>query len=242
MCIHFLFPIHSIRPTARLPTASASAAATTTTTATAYTKYTLQTVSLPKPEFAVPISINVTTPTTPASTSYNSSSSASSRTRDSSWSRQHPLTVAQSTVQRMDPKAAKHMTNSTRRTFSGSREISADSGIASLDMALDSSGSSRVSSAKHKSSPKRSRSRPRNLQMVMNGRHRFEVRDLDDSLSSGDSSIVEPLALPKLPTESQTVPLPLSGLIRSNTVLSRESYESRNAENKQKQTGEKEKC
>ncbi|XP_059216406.1 serine-rich adhesin for platelets isoform X3 [Stomoxys calcitrans] len=219
-----------LRPTARLPA--------TASTATAYTKYTLQTVSLPKPEFAVPISINVTTPTTPASISYNSSSSAassSSRTRDNSWSRQHPLTVAQSTVHRMDPKAAKHMTNSTRRTFSGSREISADSGIASLDMALDSSGSSRVSSATRKSSPKRSRSRPRNLQMVMNGRHRFEVRDLDDSLSSGDSSIVEPLALPKLPTESQTVPLPLSGLIRSNTVLSRESYESRNRENKQKQ-------
>ncbi|XP_075164019.1 uncharacterized protein LOC142236666 isoform X3 [Haematobia irritans] len=218
-----------IRPTARLSPAAS--------TATAYTKYTLQTVSLPKPEFAVPISINVTTPTTPASISYNSSSSASSssRLRDSSWNRQHPLTVAQSTVPRMDPKAAKHMANSTRRTFSGSREISADSGIASLDMALDSSGSSRMSSGTRKSSPKRSRSRPRNLQMVMNGRHRFEVRDLDDSLSSGDSSLIEPLALPKLPNESQTVPLPLSGLIRSNTVLSRESYESRNMETKQKQ-------
>ncbi|XP_058987539.1 homeobox protein 5-like isoform X2 [Musca domestica] len=225
-----------LRPTARLPLASTTTAPATTT-ATAYTKYTLQTVSLPKPEFAVPISINVSTPTTPASTSYNSSSSTSSRPRDNSWNRpQHPLTVAQSTAPRLDSKAAKHMTNSTRRTFSGSREISADSGIASLDMALDSSGSSRMSSGAHKSSPKRSRSRPRNLQMVMNGRHRFEVRDLDDSLSSGDSSIVEPLALPKLPTENQTVPLPLSGLIRSNTVLSRESYESRNAENKQKQT------
>ncbi|XP_061400491.1 putative uncharacterized protein DDB_G0277255 [Musca vetustissima] len=224
------------RPTARLPLNTVTTAPATS--ATAYTKYTLQTVSLPKPEFAVPISINVTTPTTPASTSYNSSSSASStRTRDNSWNRpQHPLTVAQSTAPRMDSKAAKHMTNSTRRTFSGSREISADSGIASLDMALDSSGSSRMSSSgAHKGSPKRSRSRPRNLQMVMNGRHRFEVKDLDDSLSSGDSSIVEPLALPKLPTENQTVPLPLSGLIRSNTVLSRESYESRNTENKQKQ-------
>ncbi|XP_073840736.1 uncharacterized protein isoform X11 [Musca autumnalis] len=223
-----------LRPTARLPL---TVATPSTTTATAYTKYTLQTVSLPKPEFAVPISINVSTPTTPGSTSYHSSSTTSSRTRDNSWTRQqHPLTIAQSTTPRMDSKAAKHMTNSTRRTFSGSREISADSGIASLDMALDSSGSSRISSGGHKSSPKRSRSRPRNLQMVMNGRHRFEVKDLDDSLSSGDSSIVEPLALPKLPTENQTVPLPLSGLIRSNTVLSRESYESRNAEKKQKQT------
>lgn len=209
--------------------------------ATAYSKFTLQTVSLPKPEFAVAISINATTPTTPVNNSYVSSAAlgVGTRTRDHSSGR-HPLTVAQTstaqgTSQRMDAKQAKHMTNSTRRTFSGSREISADSGIASLDMALDSSTSSNAGSVKRTSSPKRSRSRPRNLQMVMNGRHRFEVKDLDDSLSSESSSIVEPLALPKLPTENQTVPLPLSGLIRSNTVLSRESYELRNSVAKHKE-------
>ncbi|XP_065359288.1 putative uncharacterized protein DDB_G0277255 isoform X8 [Calliphora vicina] len=222
-----------VRPTPRVAA---------TAMATAYSKFTLQTVSLPKPEFAVAISINATTPITiPANNSYVSTQAlgAGTRTRDHSSGRQ-PLTVAQSptqAAQRMDAKQAKHMTNSTRRTFSGSREISADSGIASLDMALDSSTSS-AGSVKRTGSPKRSRSRPRNLQMVMNGRHRFEVKDLDDSLSSESSSIVEPLALPKLPAENQTVPLPLSGLIRSNTVLSRESYELRNSVAKHKENSD----
>lgn len=197
-------------------------------------------MSLPKPEFAVAISINATTPTTPSSASYVSSPASSIgttyRTREQSLGR-HPLTIAQSTTHRIDPKTVKHMTNSTRRTFCGSREISADSGIASMDIDLDSSASSRVGSSAHNSSPKRSRSRPRNLHMVMNGRGRFEVKDLDDSLSSGDSSVVEPLALPKLPTDCQTVPLLLNGLIRSNTVLSRESYELRNVEIKENQKG-----
>ncbi|KAM7355962.1 uncharacterized protein ACRADG_001865 isoform 4-T5 [Cochliomyia hominivorax] len=222
-----------VRPTPRVAA---------TAMATAYSKFTLQTVSLPKPEFAVAISINATTPTTPANNTHVTTAAlgAGTRTRDHSSGR-HPLTVAQTSTQgtqRMDAKQAKHMTNSTRRTFSGSREISADSGIASLDMALDSSTSSGAGSVKRTASPKRSRSRPRNLQMVMNGRHRFEVKDLDDSLSSESSSIVEPLALPKLPTESQTVPLPLSGLIRSNTVLSRESYELRNSVAKHKENNE----
>lgn len=66
--------------------------------------------------------------------------------------------------------------------------------------------------------------------MVMSGRHTFEVRDMDDPPSSESNSFVETLALPKLPTDnSQTTPLPLVGLVRSNTVLSRESYERRQA-------------
>uniref|UniRef100_A0A1A9WG63 Uncharacterized protein n=1 Tax=Glossina brevipalpis TaxID=37001 RepID=A0A1A9WG63_9MUSC len=213
-----------ICPTPRLP-------------ATTYSKFTLQTVSLPKPEYAIPISINATTPTTPAG-SYASSPVANTGARAKDFitvrgtasTNQYSVTAMQS--QRIDPKTAKHMANSsTRRIFCGSREISADSGIASLDMALDSSTSSGVRSSSRHASPKRSRSRPRNLQMVMNGRGKFEVRDLDDSLSSESSSIIEPLALPKLPTENQTVPLPLSGLVRSNTVLSRESYELKNTQN-----------
>lgn len=65
----------------------------------------------------------------------------------------------------------------------------------------------------------------------MSGRHTFEVRDADDPPSSESNSFVEPLALPKLPTDgSQSIPLPLLGLVRSNTVLSRESYERRQAE------------
>ncbi|XP_037932048.1 uncharacterized protein LOC119666840 [Teleopsis dalmanni] len=211
-----------LRPTPRAPPAT-------------YSKFTLHTVSLPKPEFPVAISVSATTPTTPGSVfspspvTATALGSAGARAKDAIVYRvTHPLTAVQ-TQQHMDQKTAKQMANTTRRGFTGSREISADSGIASMDMALDSSTSSAGGNGggRH-SSPKRSRSRPRNLQMVMNGRHKFEVRDLDDPLSSESSSIVEPLALPKLPAENQTVPLPLSGLIRSNTVLSRESYERKN--------------
>ncbi|XP_054085336.1 uncharacterized protein LOC105212939 isoform X3 [Zeugodacus cucurbitae] len=235
-----------VRPTPRAPPAS-------------FSKFTLHTVSLPKPEFPVAISVGATTPTTPGSIYTPSPTMASSvvgaRTKENQ--QQHPLTVvacaavAHSPSGHMDLKTAKQMANNTRRGFSGSREISADSGIASMDMALDSSASSGGGSRAGRTvSPKRSRSRPRNLQMVMNGRHKFEVRDLDDPLSSESSSLVEPLALPKLPSENQTVPLPLCGLVRSNTVLSREAYErnggvvgnrsaSANQENKQVDVGKR---
>ncbi|XP_034137117.1 uncharacterized protein LOC117589350 isoform X2 [Drosophila guanche] len=219
-----------VRPTPRLTPAS-------------FAKFTLQTVSLPRPEYPVAISLTATTPTTPSSSVQSPvpSHSTGARAKDicsSSHLRQHPLTSVhvqptQAQQQRqLDQKSVKQLTNnSTRRGFSGSREISADSGIASLDMALD-SGSSGSSSA----GSKRSRSRPRNLQMVMSGRHTFEVKDVDDPPSSESNSFVEPLALPKLPTDgSQAVPLPLLGLVRSNTVLSRESYERRQQEEQQQQ-------
>ncbi|BFF98839.1 uncharacterized protein DMAD_06883 [Drosophila madeirensis] len=215
-----------VRPTPRL-------------TAASFAKFTLQTVSLPRPEYPVAISLTATTPTTPSSSVQSPvpSHATGARAKDiCTSSRQHPLTSVhvQPTQRQLDQKSVKQLTNnSTRRGFSGSREISADSGIASLDMALD-SGSSGSSSA----GSKRSRSRPRNLQMVMSGRHTFEVKDVDDPPSSESNSFVEPLALPKLPTDgSQAVPLPLLGLVRSNTVLSRESYERRQEEQRQPAEG-----
>ncbi|XP_039485540.1 uncharacterized protein LOC120447937 isoform X4 [Drosophila santomea] len=199
-------------------------------TPASYAKFTLQTVSLPRPEYPVAISLTATTPTTPSSSVQSPvpAHSTGARAKDiSTSSRQHPLTSVhvQPQSRHLDQKSVKQLTNnSTRRGFSGSREISADSGIASMDMALDSSSGSSVGS-------KRSRSRPRNLKMVMSGRHTFEVRDADDPPSSESNSFVEPLALPKLPTDgSQSIPLPLLGLVRSNTVLSRETYERRQAE------------
>ncbi|KPU77881.1 uncharacterized protein Dana_GF25128, isoform J [Drosophila ananassae] len=202
-------------------------------TPASYAKFTLQTVSLPRPEYPVAISLTATTPTTPSSSVQSPvpTHSTGARAKDTatSSSRQHPLTSVhvqpQSKPRHLDQKSVKQLTNnSTRRGFSGSREISADSGIASMDMALDSSSGSSVGS-------KRSRSRPRNLKMVMSGRHTFEVRDMDDPPSSESNSFVEPLALPKLPTDgSQSTPLPLLGLVRSNTVLSRETFERRQAE------------
>ncbi|KAH8415602.1 hypothetical protein KR222_006043 [Zaprionus bogoriensis] len=221
-----------VRPTPRAAPAS-------------FAKFTLQTVSLPRPEYPVAISLNATTPTTPSSSSVQSpvpavpAHATGARAKEinpsnpSAHRSSHPLrsihaqAAAPGASRQLDQKSVKQLTNnSTRRGFSGSREISADSGIASMDMAVDSAGSSSGSSAC--SGSKRSRSRPRNLQMVMSGRHTFEVRDMDDPPSSESNSFVETLALPKLPTDnSQTTPLPLVGLVRSNTVLSRESYERR---------------
>ncbi|XP_017133725.1 uncharacterized protein LOC108150213 isoform X4 [Drosophila elegans] len=213
-------------------------------TPASFAKFTLQTVSLPRPEYPVAISLTATTPTTPSSSvqspvpahahahghghGHGHAHSTGARAKEiTTSSRQHPLTSVhvQPQTRHLDQKSVKQLTNnSTRRGFSGSREISADSGIASMDMAMDSSSGSSVGS-------KRSRSRPRNLKMVMSGRHTFEVRDADDPPSSESNSFVEPLALPKLPTDgSQSIPLPLLGLVRSNTVLSRESYERRQAE------------
>lgn len=108
----------------------------------------------------------------------------------------------------MDTKVAKQAANTTRRGFFGACDISSDSGVSGMD------------SFGHVS-PKRNRNRPRNLEMVVNGRHKFEVRDLDNELM--DENVV-PLFLPKLPSvfSSNSQPAPLSGLHR-NDELSSES-------------------
>lgn len=105
----------------------------------------------------------------------------------------------------IDTKSAKQIANNNRKTFFGPRDISADSGI-SLNSC--SSGGSRTSAANKK---------PRNLQMVMSGRHKFEVRDILDTTE-------ELLNLPTLPSvfDTSSQPIPLCGLVRSNTVIERE--------------------
>ncbi|KAL5291298.1 hypothetical protein ACFFRR_010605 [Megaselia abdita] len=132
-----------------------------------YSKFTLQTASLPKLQYPVPISLNIQAP--------------------------------------IDAKSAKQIANNNRKTFFGPREISADSGIS---MNSSSSGGSKNSANNKK---------PRNLQMVMSGRHKFEVRDIEDTTE-------ELLNLPSLPSvfDTSTQPIPLCGLVRSNTVIERE--------------------
>lgn len=101
----------------------------------------------------------------------------------------------------MDTKVAKQAANTTRRGFFNGRDVSSDSGLSGMD------------SLGPDLSPKRNRSRPRNLEMVINGRHKFEVRDLDTELIDED---VVPLSLPKLPScfSSNSQPAPISGLLR----------------------------
>lgn len=114
---------------------------------------------------------------------------------------QYPVPVSVNLAPRysMDVKNAKQAANTTKKGFQASqREISADSGIGSL--------SSHSSGIDVKKSPQRHRSRPRHLEMVLNGRNKFHVRDLaEDSLSDDN---VQPLALPQLPTvySSRTQP------------------------------------
>ncbi|XP_037045695.1 probable serine/threonine-protein kinase DDB_G0278845 isoform X4 [Bradysia coprophila] len=115
---------------------------------------------------------------------------------------QYPVPISLASRNVMDTKVAKHAANTTRRGFFAGRDISSDSGLSGMD------------SLGHVS-PKRNRSRPRNLEMVINGRHKFEVRDLDDDLM--DENVV-PLSLPKLPScfSSNSQPAPISGLHRND--------------------------
>ncbi|XP_037908792.1 uncharacterized protein LOC119650260 isoform X4 [Hermetia illucens] len=135
---------------------------------------------------------------------------------------QYPVPISlPSSRSAMDSKNVKQVVNNTRKGFTGPREISTDSGIASLDATFEySTAGGGQSPSRHS----RARSRPRNLEMVFNSRHKFDVRDLDDTLSC-DS--VEPLALPKLPSvfssDNQTVPL--NGLVRSSFNMSQEEAE-----------------
>lgn len=117
---------------------------------------------------------------------------------------QYPVSISLAPRNAMDTKVAKQAANTTRRGFFGGRDISSDSGISGMD------------SIAH-ISPKRNRSRPRNLEMVINGRHKFEVRDLELM----DENVV-PLSLPKLPSvfSSNSQPAPLSGLHRNDETSS----------------------
>lgn len=93
----------------------------------------------------------------------------------------------------MDTKVAKQALNTSRRQNSVT-ERSLDSGFLSSDSGITT----------------RSRNRPRNLEMVMSGRHTFEVRDLDDSYS-------DELILPQLPNafNPSNQVAPLVGLVRA---------------------------
>lgn len=188
------------------------------------TKFTLHTSSLPQPQFPVAIHL---APTTPSPVDPMPPTHYPAVTHPAAYT--SPTAAAA-----MDTKYAKQTANATRRYgaggFRGPREISADSGIANMSgnqfcygsstehsSSMDYSPPSSAGAASGGSSSQRRApsSRPRNLEMVMSSRHKFDVRELDDSLS--DES---PLAvLPTLPSSFGSgacgqQPAPLSGLTR----------------------------
>ncbi len=118
---------------------------------------------------------------------------------------QYPVPISLTSRNAMDTKVAKHAANTTRRGFFGGHDMSSDSGISGIDSY---GGGQNMS-------PKRNRSRPRNLEMVINGRHKYEVIDLDKELM--DENVV-PLSLPKLPScfSSNSQPAPINGLHRND--------------------------
>lgn len=87
----------------------------------------------------------------------------------------------------MDAKHEKQFANTTTKEFHAQREISSDSGIGSMGVPS--------------TSPQRSR-RPRKMEMVLSGRHKFQVRDLNDESFSDES--VANLTLPQLPSAFDT--------------------------------------
>lgn len=111
---------------------------------------------------------------------------------------------------------AKQAANANRRGcggFRGPRDISSDSGFSSIGK-YNSSATESITPPTHQQ--QRRIGKPRNLEMVSNGRHKFDVRELtgDDSLSDSEPL----LSLPQLPsafTTSNQQTAPLSGLIRT---------------------------
>lgn len=85
------------------------------------------------------------------------------------------------------------------------RDESLDSGIASHDSASDHQQLYMDSMLS-----RRPRQRSRHFEMIPTGRHKFEIRDLNDF---ADNSEVVPLSLPKLPTNRREIVT--GGLIRS---------------------------
>lgn len=118
----------------------------------------------------------------------------------------------------MDTKIAKQAANTNRRGFRGPREISTDSGISSIGAYYSTTDNAIGELSPSRRACSAAKNKPRNFEMIINGRHKFDVRELDDSLS--DESIA-PLSLPQLPSvfSSGSQPAPLSGLSRNNTFL-----------------------
>lgn len=85
------------------------------------------------------------------------------------------------------------------------RDESLDSGIASHD-----SVSERNQLYMDSMLSRRPRQRSRHFEMVPTGRHKFEIRDLNEY---SDSSVIVPLSLPRLPTTRREIVT--GGLIRS---------------------------
>lgn len=107
----------------------------------------------------------------------------------------------------MDTKDVKHAMNLSRRQFFGLTSDSSDSGV----MSDDSRRSQRLAGSQHVGQ--------RNLEMIRNGRHTFEVRDLEKLTNV---TPVVPLALPRLPSvfrheNFQTAPI--GDLVRPDESL-----------------------
>ncbi|KAG5678349.1 hypothetical protein PVAND_008033 [Polypedilum vanderplanki] len=166
-------------------------------------RYTLQSTSLPRPQYPVPVSV------APSTFARNTLSTFSLNTSS------RPVNSVQSKL--IDTKGAKHQANLTKRGgMMTRRDESLDSGIASHDSTSDNNHYHNTSIQKQPQPPsqlidtsmKRSR---RRFEMIPGpSRHKFEIRDLNDY---NENTVIVPLSLPKLPTERREIVT--NGLIRS---------------------------
>ncbi|XP_050094690.1 mucin-19 isoform X2 [Anopheles aquasalis] len=155
-------------------------------------KFTLHSSSLPKPQYPVSISLS-------SSTSGGGPMSG------------HVTAMAPSARYTMDTKGAKHAVNVSRKEFAGTHGSGVGGGDGTV-VALEDTTTATTSSIRMP------RQRYRSLEMVMSGRHKFEVRDLEALTTEP----IVPLPLPELPsafgsTANQRT-APLSGLIRSSEL------------------------
>ncbi|XP_035791532.1 uncharacterized protein LOC118466393 isoform X4 [Anopheles albimanus] len=159
-------------------------------------KFTLHSSSLPKPQY--PVSISLT------GTGSVGGPMAGNVTA-----------IAPSARYTMDTKGAKHAVNVSRKEFAGMHASGGGGGGAGggeTPVPLEDTTTATTSSIRMP------RQRYRSLEMVMSGRHKFEVRDLEALTTEP----IVPLPLPELPsafgsTANQRT-APLSGLIRSSEL------------------------
>lgn len=115
--------------------------------------------------------------------------------------------ILNDTIFTNDPQRNRFILNlNCMKLFFCRRDESLDSGIASHE-----STSEHHQLYMDSMLSRRPRQRSRHFEMVPTGRHKFEIRDLNDF---SDSSVVVPLSLPKLPTNRREIVT--GGLIRSS--------------------------
>ncbi|CAO1340147.1 unnamed protein product [Diamesa serratosioi] len=170
-------------------------------------KYTLHSASLPKPQYAVSVSLSSASSTTSSYANSTSNACVTNKSFNNNHYKGNQTINNNNNVH--DTKTAKHAENLNRKGGLSGRDESYDSGIASHDSCTE-----QHQHYMDAMISRRPRQRSRHFEMVMSGRHKFEIRDLNNLM---DNDKIVPLSLPKLPSafNNEEKEIIVGGLVRS---------------------------